>query len=133
LFQQGPVLFRETLKSYTDSPTRIPIDNLGVYYNLFLAYRDTQQQNCAFADFRLGVQVEAARAYILGAGDTGRILAVEEDVHNQARTIMLSPFIVQPLVLGKLITHGGAPPNLADSLCAHCTRFHDFGAPPATA
>jgi hypothetical protein len=123
LFQERAVLIGQTLKPHTNSSARIAINNLGVHDNLFLSNGNAQQQDCAFANLCLRVEIESAGANVFCAGDACRILAIEENIHYEARAIMMSPLVVQPLVLGKLITHKGVPPNPAASLPAHCTRF----------
>ncbi len=60
----------------------------------------------AFGNLGLSVHVKTAGADVFRAGDTGNVLAVEENVHNQARAIVtpslflrFKPFVVcrQPL------------------------------------
>lgn len=72
------------MKSNAYTSARIAINHLTVYHDLLaLAKRNAHQQQRALGQVGLRVHVKSTSAYVLGAGHSGRVFAVKENIYNQ--------------------------------------------------
>src|ERR1041384_5402673 len=74
------VFVREALEVDADAAAGIAVDDLAVADQVAPAQGDAQREHRAFGNLRARVYVEAAGAYVLGRGDAGQVVAVEEHV-----------------------------------------------------
>jgi hypothetical protein len=93
------------MKPDSDAVTGIAVYHIRFDDDMLTAERDPQGQSCSFWNLYLGAEVQPTEAYILCARYTGRIRAVEMNVHDQTRTVELAALVSRKVIGLIFVSH----------------------------
>jgi hypothetical protein len=104
-FHQLARFVREPVKSHADSMPGITINNVAFDDDVLACQRNPQRQRFAHRNISLRAHVQAAHAYIFGAGHARCVTTIKMHIDNNSRTIVLPSFIAGNLFRSIFINH----------------------------
>jgi len=93
------------METYADAVSGIAVDDVALHDDIITRERYAQRQGFADRNVGLSAHVKAADADILGAGDSGRIAAVEAHIDYYSRAIVLPAFVARDFSFSVLVYH----------------------------